>query len=209
MRNGMEQTRSNQNMVQGIWARLTKSNFWQAAFVRPFADKNNWKKVVGTLLAYAFGVVFLWGGTASLIDDAMRHPVTLDKMDKNVGVLTMIRMPKKGTPTFSLSTSDGRDIRYIVSIYQAIELEKFRNSSVTVWSQDGFHLIWFAKFPYEIMLNDSGKHVFRYEKNRQRFVDYDEQDHWWQLGGLMFGFFLITRPWWKHRKSVSQTHYLP
>lgn len=82
------------------WARLKATNFWQAAFVRPFPkSKVFWSPGLKALLAYAFGLLFLWVETIFLVNDALTWPTELEKMDRHIGVLKTIYMPKRGTPT--------------------------------------------------------------------------------------------------------------
>ena len=46
-------------MKSSGWTNLKATNFWQAAFVRPFPKSNVfWSPGLKALLAYAFGVFF-------------------------------------------------------------------------------------------------------------------------------------------------------
>ena len=198
----------NQHSKLGECARLKASNFWQAAFVRPFPKSNVfWSPGLKALLAYAFGLFFLWVGASSLVNDVLTWPTELDKMDRHVGVLTAIHVPKRGAPHFVLRESGGNEIRYSVNIFEALKLQKSRNALITVWSQQGFRLIRLERNAIEVRLDKTGRYVFEYGKYRDRLIQRDERDHWWYWGMLLLGIFLISLPWLKHRKPISQIQH--
>jgi hypothetical protein len=63
-----------ESMQSSRWTRLKATDVWQAAFVRPFEDKKNWKKAVGALLAYAFGLVLIAAPITELINNSRIRP---------------------------------------------------------------------------------------------------------------------------------------
>ncbi len=207
MRNGMEQTRSNQNMTQGIWARIKTSNFWQAAFVRPFTDKKNWKKAVGTLLAYAFGVVFIVAPTAELIDGSLNYPVPLDRMRVDNGSVADIQINRRqGFGSFSIKKQDGEKQRFFIHHLALVKLRE--DEQVRVWSQKGFRLfngvIYEAR---EVLIVDQQKLILEHTKNLAWLKRRYEHLKSWDVLFLILGVLLITYPWLRHRKPVSQTHH--
>lgn len=186
--------------------KISTSNFWQAAFVRPFPPGRGYafKRFKG-LLAYGFGLAFVWGASGVVIDDVLRRPIDLDQMEIRSGTLTAVGAPTRATPSFILREPNGNEIRYTVDIYKALELKKSLNTVATVWSQKGFHpLAGIVERPYEIRLDNSGKYLFEYQKYRDQLIRFDERDHLWALGILFLGLFFVTRPWWRHRNPASQ-----
>ena len=128
-------------------------------------------------------------------------------MDRHIGVLTALHTPKRGTPSFVLSESDGSEIRYAVNIFEALELQKSKNALITVWSQQGFRLIWLERNAKEVRLDKTGIYVFEYSKYRDQLIQRDERDHWWYWAEFFLGIFMLSLPWLKHRKPIQQIQH--
>ena len=189
----------------GRWARLKTSNLWQAAFVRPFGDKTNWKKFMGTWLSYAIGLLLVIAPTNMLIDDALSWPVPLEKMEITDGILTDVVIQSRATSYFVITTSEGDKHRFFKPALRKSDLRGLVGHRVMVWSQTGFVLFYGRiQTPREIRPLGSDRNIFRYTENISHAIEFDEQDHHWLLAMLAFGLFLIARPVWKHRSPIVE-----
>lgn len=206
MRKGMERIRPNQNAVSGKWARLKTSNFWQAAFVRPFSDKTNWKKFMATWLSYAFGLLLIVAPTSMLIDDALSWPVQLDQMQSTSGRLSSVVIQRRGPSYLVVTTASGDEVRFYARWLPGADVETHVGHGVTVWSRDGFELFHGRiHVAVEMRLEDESRFVLGYTERIPAGIEYDEKDHYWLLAMLMFGMFLIARPIWQHRKPFIES----
>lgn len=197
------QPSSQQNLKSNAWVRLRASNFWQAAFVRPFDDKKNWKRAVGTLLAYAFGLLFIVAPITALIDGSLNVPVALDQMRSDAGQITDIAIGRRqGVGSFSIKTTSTENKKFYAHHLALIKLRK--GEQVRVWSQEGFRLFsGFIREVREIYIFGNQTYIFDYTKNQAWLAERHEQLYRWNWVALFFGIFLITRPWWKNRKPVT------
>lgn len=195
-----------EGMKSSGWTRLKATNVWQAAFVRPFEDKANWKKHMAVLLSYSFGLLFVVSPMTMLIDDALSWPVPLEQMQQTSGVLTDVVIQRRATSYFVISTSEGGEQRFFKPALHKSDLRGLVNQRVTVWSQTGFVLFYGQiQEPREIRLLGSNRNIFRYTENISHSIEFDKKDHYWFQVMLAFGLFLIARPVWKHRSLIVKT----
>lgn len=195
-------------MKPSLWKRMTETNLWQAAFVRPFpTGKENWKTRFISLLSYVIGIFLLIPlMSASLIDDYLTSPIPLEQMQKVNGVLSDIVNCHRCPQLFTMRKQSGEFIEFGTSMKNLLELKPYIGREITVWWQRGFHIPnsseigFFNKKAYEIQISKSGEVLNQYQDKRNEWVTRDAKDHWWFLGGLFLGVWLPFRILWKYRK---------
>ncbi len=195
--------------IPGRWVRLKASNFWQAAFVRPYPPgKDKWKTRFATLLSYVVGIFLLIPlMSASLIDDYMTAPIPLGAMHKTTGVLVNITDCYRCPQLFEVKLDSGDHLEFGASMDSLIKLKPYIGSEVTVWYQQGFHIAtikephFFIDQVYEIKIKKNGEMLNQYQIRRGEWIARDNKDHWWFLAFLLLGLWLPFRIVWKHRKA--------
>ena len=190
----------------GRWTRLKASNFWQAAFVRPFRDKTNWKKFMATWLSYAFGLLFVVASTSMLIDDGLSWPVPLDQMQKTSGRLSGVVTQRRGPSYLIVTTATGDEVRFYARWLPGVDIRSHIDRVVTVWSRDGFELFHGRiHVAVEVRLEDESRFVLGYTERIPKGIEFDRGDHYWFFAMLTLGIFLIGRPIWKHRWPFTES----
>jgi hypothetical protein len=189
------------------WARLKATNFWQAAFIRPFpSEESRWKTRLASTLSYAFGPLLILLMSASLIDGYMTSVIPLESMHKTTGVLQSVTSCIKCPSLFEVRQQNGTST--IFSSYPG-ELNKLRlytGTDVTVWSQVGFQLPtlgdghFFFNKVYEIKIQKNSEFLNKYDKNRDKWLMQENSQRWWDFVFLLVGIWLPFRVWWKHRR---------
>jgi hypothetical protein len=197
-----------------IRRRLAATWLWQAAFVRPFEDKLNWKKIMAVQLSYWFGLLFLVLGGTFLIDDSLRWPSPLDDMQRISGTIVSAGTKAVGGGGRG---GGGRGVGYVVVATPDKSKETFYTwdrriklllahrigQSVTVWWQPGFDLPWalgWHKRAFEVHVSDIDWYVLKYVQDRPRQLAYDSKDDYWYWAMLVLGLVLLVKPVWTHRK---------
>lgn len=191
------------------WEKLKATNFWQAAFVRPFEDKANWKRFMSIWMFYGFGLVLTVTSISMLIDDVMSWPVPLEQMQKTSGILSSVEIQLRG-PSYLVVTTPGRnEERFFARWLPGTNLRAQVGRRVTVWSKDGFELFYGrVRIASEVKLDDGGDFVLGYSARRPEGVAFDKKDHYWFLAIFTLGLFLIIRPVWKFWKPIEKPQQL-
>src|SRR5512139_1685691 len=204
------------NKQPSRWAaKLKSTNLWQAAFVRPFEGRANWKAALAALLSYAFGFVLVVTSGPWLVDDALSWPVPLEEMQQTTGVIVAAGKESTGgggrgggapgsIGYLMVSTSKGNETFYATAKVNVL-LGHRVGQVVTVWWQPGFKFqtwkVGGIKRVSEIYVRDANWYVLKYSDSRPTLIDFDSKDHRWYWSMLALGLFLLVRPAWKHRKK--------
>lgn len=196
------------------WAatKLKSTNLWQAAFVRPFEDRGNWKAALAALLSYAFGFVLVVTSGPWLIDDALSWPSPLEKLQQTTGVIVAAGQEStggggRGGASGSIgyvvvSTSKGKETFYATTKVKVL-LKHRVGQVVTVWWQPSFKFqtwkVGTIKQASEIYVKDANWYALKYSELRPTLIEFDSKDHRWYWSMFALGLFLLVRPAWKHR----------
>lgn len=206
--NEAKRAKPSDSETRGRWAKLKTSNICQAAFVRPFANKSDWKKYMAVWLSYAFGLMIIVSSTTMLIDDALSWPVPLEQMHKTEGTLSSIVIQRRGPSYLIVTSAEGHDIRFFARWLPGTDLKTYIGRRVTVWSNQGFELFYgLVQNAADIQADGAERLTLGYQERIASGIEYDRKDHYWFLAMLALGLFLITRPVWKHRKPSIDLHH--
>jgi hypothetical protein len=204
------------NKQPSRWAaKLKSTSLWQAAFVRPFEDRANWKAGMAALLSYTFGFVLVVTSGPLLIDDALSWPVPLEEMQQTTGVIVSAGKESTGgggrgggapgsIGYVVVSTSKGKETFYATTKVKVL-LNHRVGQAVTVWWQPSFRFqtwkVGIIKQASEIYVKDANWYALKYSELRSTLIEFDSKDLRWYWSMLAFGLFLLVRPAWKHRKK--------
>ncbi len=193
-------------LTSGWVGRVTTSNLWLAAFVRPFSDKANWKKFMAVGLSYAFGLLLVVVPTSMLIDDVLSWPMPLDQMQRISGRLSSVVIQRRGPSYLTVTTAAGDEVRFYARWLPGVDIGKHVAREVTVWSRDGFELFHGRILvAVEVWLGDESRYVMGYTERISKAIEYDRRDHYWIFAMLVLGLLLIAWPIWKHRKPLIES----
>ncbi|NCD13169.1 MAG: hypothetical protein EOL93_11520 [Epsilonproteobacteria bacterium] len=186
-----------------LWQRFRAwwldSYIYLVFFWRTKHGTSTWKQVTVGFSWAGVLVCFVW--IFVLVTGLIYPPLTLNEMDKNIGIVKEVNFPK-GKFTYdniTLLTDDGKQINYrYVGHTQDKQLIGER---VTVWSQNKWIILWFKDELHELQKED-GEFLknYTYEKaleNRER------QKGWANttIKTIVFFLFII---WLLNRKGLSK-----
>lgn len=182
-----------------LWQWWLDSYIYLVFFWRIKHHTSFWKQTI-SILSWA-GVLFCLAWIFVLMTKLMYPPLTLNEMDKNIGIVKEVNFPK-GKFTYdniTLLTGDGKTINY--RYVGRTKDKQLVGQRVMVWSQNKWIILWFKDELNELQKED-GEFLknYTYEKaleNRER------QKRWVNTTSKTMVFFLFII-WLLNRKGLSK-----
>lgn len=200
-------SKSNKDTGNNPWKKFKASNFFQAAFFRPFPSGDRYKyKRFRAFLAYSLGLVFTITSCETLIDYNLSSLVPLSQMDRDEGKIIKISFGRRGIGEgyFVIRTSDSKQKTFYVFSSTLRNLSP--GKTVIIWSQKGFifsaGIIHHAR---EVQLADKDINLTEYTKELPMLSIRKKQITHWSIAELILGVLLLILPWWKHRNPKQTT----
>lgn len=194
--------------AKSIITKIINTQFWQAAFVRPFpSGQDNWKARTGAALAYVFGLlVFVPFSAQFLINDYFVNHIPLSEMPTQTGKLVHISYCHRCENYYLVEGRDGVLYKFSFANGGLIQLKPYMGNTMKVWYQKKYQLpnLWppFAltrNSTYEVLIEQTNKYINGYEGYRLDRMATDKTDHWWAIAFLLLGFglpvWIVVKHW--------------
>lgn len=186
-----------------LWQRFRAwwldSYIYLVFFWRTKHGTSTWRQVTVGFSWIGLLVCFLW--TFIMIKELMYPPISLEEMDKNIGIVKKVNFPQ-GKFTYdniTLLTDDGKQINYRYT--GRTKDKQLVGQRVTVWSQNKWFVFWFKDDLKELQKED-GEFLYNYTyekalKNRE----WHKTSLKTTMKTIVFFLFMI---WLLNRKGLSK-----